>query len=309
MQAAGGTEGDLMAHDLDSLYSLVQSGQFLAAYREVERLAMDPDLDPVLRAKVFIVGVRSAAALREVYAAAKLAEKAVEAAELGTDWEDIGNARLHSGIIYREIGDTVQALRFFHIFFDHLDRYPTLQSKKGHAYYNLALTHQQRREYPEALESYRLAAEHFEIEGLHSAMLSSLQNSAWVLLLQSQPTEAEPLLARAAFLTAQLEIAEYQASQLMVEALYALRRGDPDRAMALCEEVFQNGREGVGANHLAAAAWIMSEVSLGGGRLHEAGIFADLAVRHALQAKEPQLMNLASDVKQRVTLRKNGLRT
>ncbi|HYG57644.1 MAG TPA: hypothetical protein VD902_06215, partial [Symbiobacteriaceae bacterium] len=140
---------------VDRLHSLVATGQFLAAYREAERLAMDPDLDPALKAKVLLLGVRAAAGLREIFAGVKMAEKAVEAAELGTDWEDIGNARLYSALIYREVGDTAQALRFFQLFFQHLDRYPTLQSKTGHAYYNKALTHQQRREYPDALQAYR----------------------------------------------------------------------------------------------------------------------------------------------------------
>lgn len=293
---------------LEYVNRLVKTGQFLAAYREVERLTVDPDLDPSLRAKVYIMGVRAAAALREIYTAVKFAEKAVEAAELGTDWDDIGGARLHSALIYREVGDTAQAMRFFALFFEHLDRYPSLVAKKGHAYYNRGLTQQQRREFPEALASYRLAAEYFASDGFETGMLACLQNSAWVLLLQDRPGEAEPVLVKASLLSARLQNAEYQATQLMVEAFHALRVYDPERATALCEEVFQNGRQGVGPNHLAVASWIMSELSLGAERLDEASIFAGLALQYALQAKEPQLMNLASDVKQRVSLRKNGLR-
>ncbi len=53
---------------VDRLQSLVTTGQYLAAYREVERLAMDPNLDASLKAQVFIAGVRAAAGLRDVAA-------------------------------------------------------------------------------------------------------------------------------------------------------------------------------------------------------------------------------------------------
>lgn len=292
---------------IDRLRSLVATGQFLAAYREVERLAMDPGLAPSLRAQVYLVGVRAAAGLREIYSAVKLAEKAVEAAELGSNWEDIGNARLYSAQIYRELGDTAQALRFFRLFFQYLDRYPSLQSKTAQAYYNLGLTHQQRREYAEALEAYKLAAEDFEKLSQPAYLLASLQNSAWVMLLQARPSEAEPFLAQAEALCAQLEHPEYQVSQLVLEALYARQTNTPDRAMALCEEIFQPGRL-AGENHLAAAAWVMADLTLEADRMHEASIFADLALNHALKAKDPHLMNLASEVKQRVRFKQNEFR-
>jgi len=294
---------------VDRLHSLVATGQFLAAYREVERLAMDPELDPTQRAKVFLFGVRAAAGLREIYAGVKMAEKAVEAAELGTNWEDIGNARLYSALIYREVGDTAQALRFFELFFLHLDRYPSLQSRTGHAYYNKALTHQQRREYTEALLAYRLAMEDFATLPNQAGVLASLQNSAWVLLLQGNAEEAEPLIMQAELLAVGLELHEYQVTQLVVEALLHRKMGRFDRAMELCEEVFQAGRQGATDRHRAEAAWIMAEITLAASRIHEAGIFADWAVTHALEVKDPHLMNLASEVRHRVRLKKSELRT
>lgn len=293
---------------VDRLHSLVATGQFLAAYREVERLTIDPELDPAFRAKVYILGVRAAAGLRDIYTGVKMAEKAVEAAELGDNWEDIGNARLHSALIYREVGDTAQALRFFQLFFTHLDRYPQLQSKTAHAYYNQALTHQQRREYPEALEAYRLAAEDFARLSNRAGLLASLQNSAWVMLLQGRPQEAEPFTSQAEALSAELEIPEYQVTQLVLSALLERQYGRPDRTMALCEEIFQTGRTGATDRHRAEAAWIMADLTLEALRVYEAGIFADLAVTHALEAKDPHLMNLASEVKQRVRLKKSELR-
>jgi tetratricopeptide (TPR) repeat protein len=294
---------------VDRLHSLVATGQFLAAYREVERLVMDPELHPALRARVYILGVRAAAGLREVYSAAKMAEKAVEAAELGDNWEEIGMARLYSALIYREVGDTARALRFFQLFFQHLDRYPSLQARSAHAYYNLALTYQQRREYAEALQAYQLAAEDFDRLADKSGVLASLQNSAWVMLLQERPGEADPLIRQAESLCAALELPEYQVTQLVVEALHQRQLDNPDRAMALCDEVFQSGRQGVMTRHLAEASWIMADLTMDAGRLHEAGIFADLAVSHALEAKDPHLMNLASDVRRRVRVKQTELRS
>ena len=294
---------------VDRLQSLVATGQYLAAYREVERLAMDPNLDASLKARVFIAGVRAAAGLCDVYAAVKMAERAVECAELGSNWEDIGNARLHSALIYREVGDTAQALRFFALFFQYLDRYPTLQAKTAYAYYNRALTHQQRREYAEALQSYKLSIEDFDRLGDRTRVLACLQNSAWVCLLQGRPAEAEPFLVEARTLGAQIEVPEYQVTQLVVEALFARQTGNPDRAVALCEEIFQEGRTGVQDRHRAEAAWILADLTLGAERLHEAGVFANWALTHALQAKDPHLMNLASDVRQRVLLKQNELRS
>lgn len=292
---------------VDRLHSLVATGQFLAAYREVERLTMDPELDPAQKARVYILGVRAAAGLREIYAGVKMAERAIEAAELGCNWEDIGNARLHSALIFREVGDTAQALRFFQLFFQHLDHYPSLQSKTAHAYYNQGLTHQQRREYEEALNAYHLAAEDFDRLGNKAGILASLQNCAWVMLLQGRPQEAEPLIAQAESLAAALELPEYQVTQLIVAALFERQMNHPERTMALCEEVFQTGRQGATDRHRAEAAWIMADLTLEARRIHEAGIFADWAVTHALEARDPHLMNLASDVRQRVRAKKSEL--
>jgi len=293
---------------VDRLHTLVATGQFLAAYREVERLVLDPDLDPSLRVKALIVGVRAAAGLREIYSGAKMADKAIEAAELGSDWEDIGNARLYSALIYRELGDSAQALRFFHLFFQHLDRYPRLQSKTGLAYYNMGLTQQQRREFSEALTSYQLASEDFERFGNLAGVLACQQNSAWVMLLQNRSDDAEAFLDEAAALSSQIEVLEYQATQLVLQAVYAKQTGQPDLSMSLCEEIFQPGRPGITERHLATASWIMAGITLEADRLQEASIFAELAVSHALQAKEPQLMNLASEVRKRVLDKKSKLR-
>jgi tetratricopeptide (TPR) repeat protein len=294
---------------VDRLHSLVATGQFLAAYREVERLAIDPELDPPLKAKVFTLGVRAAAGLGEIYAAVKLAEKAVEAAELGCDWDDIGNARLYSALIYAEVGDTAQALRFFEYFLQHLDRYPALQKQTAHAYFALALTRQQRREYPEAVETYRLAMEEFQANGDQRSVLTCLQNMAWVLLLQGRHQEAFGVVQQGARLSASLAQADLQVAQLVVEAFYHRATGNPNQAMALCEEVFQTGRQGVTPAILAQAAWVLADIMLEAERLHEASIFADWAVSKALEAKDPHLMNRASEVKQRVRLRKSQLST
>ncbi len=285
---------------VDLLHTLVATGQFLTAYREAERLAMNPELDPSLKAKVFILGSRAAFGLRELYAAAKMAEKAVEAAELDGDWEDVGSARLHSAIIYSELGDAAQALRFFHLFFQHLDRYPSLKEKAPWAYYNLGLTHQRRREYMEALHAYQQAAEGFQDLNQQVMILASLQNRIWVLLLQGKPEQAAPILAEARALSAQLEHAEYQVTQLIIEALHASLTGSPEQAVALCEEVFQPNRRGANDRHRAEAAWIMARVTLEANRLREATLFTNLAVNYALQAKDPHLMNLASDVRRRL---------
>lgn len=293
---------------VDRLLSLVGTGQFLAAYREAERLALDPTLPTEFKAKVFIAGVRAAAGLREIYAAAKMAEKAIEHAELGSDWEDVGNARLHGALIFREIGDTAQALRFLGLFLQHLDRYPSLEPRTAHAYYNKALTHQQRREYREALDAYQLATEQFSRLGNQSAVVASLHNSAWVCLLQGEAGDAWEFMCQAAPLCADLELAEYQVAHLIIEAFHARITGAPNRATELCEEVFQAGRQGVTDRHLSSASWIMAEVTLEAGRLHEAGIFGDLALKHALQIKEPHLMNLAGEIRQRVLLKKSELR-
>ncbi|HYG59956.1 MAG TPA: hypothetical protein VD902_17970, partial [Symbiobacteriaceae bacterium] len=120
---------------------------------------------------------------------------------------------------------------------------------------------------------------------------------------------AEPLVLQAEGLSASLEIPEYQVTQLVVEALLSRQSGRTDRAMALCEEVFQAGRQGATDRHRAEAAWIMADLTLAASRLQEASIFADWAVTHALEVKDPHLMNLASEVRQRVRLRKSELRS
>jgi tetratricopeptide (TPR) repeat protein len=290
---------------VERLQSLVTTGQFLAAYREAERLALDPGLDPALRAKVYIVGVKAALGLREVYAAAKMAEKAIEAAEMGADWEDIGNARLYAALSYGQLGDTVLALRFFGLFFEYLDRYSELQSKTAFAYYNLALVHEHRREYAEALRYYQLAAEDFAKLEHHPGRLACLDNMAWVLLRQDRAGEAELLLSQAESLLPEVgEAHEYLVSHMIIQAYHHLQTGSSKRTMELCEEVFQPGRQGVTDRHLALGCWLMAHVAMDSPHLEQATLFSQLAVKHALDAKEPSLMNLASEIRQRVEAKK-----
>jgi tetratricopeptide (TPR) repeat protein len=289
------------------LHLLLATGQFLAAYREAERLALDPSLDPLVRAKVCIIGVRAALGLRELYAGAKMAEKAIEAAELGSDWEDIGNARLCAATLYGELGDTALALRFFQLFFDYLDRYPALQSKTALAYYNRARIRTNRKEYDEALADLKFAAEDFARLGYKIGVLASLDNSAWALLRTGRVDEAGPLLAQAESLLPGVESAEHQVGHMVIQAFFFHKSGMPERATALCEEVFQPGREGVDNSHLAHACWIMAHVALDLHQLEQASLFSQLAAKHALEAKDPSLMNLASEVRQRVAIKRSEL--
>lgn len=273
----------------------MRRGEYRTALRQIHALDQDDAFPPERRAALYLLAVRAEANLRHVHAAAKWADRAVEAAELWGSWEDVGAARRHAGAIYRDLGDTARALQWLHLFLAHRDRYPGQQGAAGIVYYNLGLVHRMRREVPEALAAYDQAIQHLQTEP--AALLAAHHNKAWLLLLEDRPADAAAHIAAAGDLVPEGSPPD-QAMHLCLRALWLQRLGKVATSVALCEEVL--GRQDLPPLPMGQAAWIAAANALQVSSFDQARAFVDAGLGYALEAREPTLLNALNDVKRRL---------
>lgn len=281
--------------NLEAIREQLRRGEYRAALRRIEALNLDPEFPAGRRAELYTLAVHAEFCLRQVHAAAKWADRAVEAAELWGSWEDVGRARLMAGIAYLELGDSARALQWLELFLAHLDRYPSLQSQVAVAYYNLGVVRRMRKEYAAALDAYDQVFQ--SAQASPDICFRSHHNKAWLLLLLDRPDEAVPHIQAAGDLLP-AEGGLFQAMHLCLRALYLQRTGRTAESVALCEEVL--GRTDLPPSPLAAAAWVAAENALRTGMWAQAQAFLDAALHYALEAREPAVMNLVADARRRL---------
>ncbi len=281
--------------ELERVRDLVRRGEFRAALRLIDMLDQDQAFAMEQRSTLYVQAVRAEAGLRHVHAAAKWSDKALEAAERWGTWDDVGVARLHAGLIYRELGDTVRALQWLQLFLTHLDRYPSHAESAGIAYYNLGLVHRMRRETQAALAAYDQAIQH--LHNQPRALLCTHHNKAWLLLLEDRLAEAAPHIQAASDLIPEDNPTD-QVMNLCLRALRLQRQGNVAASISLCEEILT--RQDLPPLATGQAAWIAAENALRVNAWEQAREFAEVAIQHALDAKEPTLMNAVHDVRRRL---------
>jgi tetratricopeptide (TPR) repeat protein len=239
--------------------------------------------------------------LRELFAAAKLAERALAIASEACHAEETGRAQYDLGEYYLLIGDYHLALERLTSFLSTMAEAPGLRSLEGRAQHNLGLVYRARRDWPRAITAHQAAARLHAESGAERSALESIRGIAWCYLQQQQPAAALPYIEEVQSRLATLpEEHQLRASLLTDLALYHRQVGNSALSVEYCHEVLVPGRPGVD-EHLRATAYVIAgENALDQGRPTEADLFANLALEEALKAQHPFLMNRANDLRRRL---------
>lgn len=285
---------------LEKLRQHLERGEYVQARREAERLIHVGDLSGSTLVQAYRGAALANFYLQDVFAAAKLGEKAVELAGSLGDWELIGKTRSDLGTIYSKLGDSHLAREYLLSFLVDLDRYPDLRRSEAAVHHNLGLVYRQRKEYENSLTSHHMAATLFERQGDHRLKVDAIRGVIWCLLTMGDPVAAWPYIEQVSAYVRDHQDEMLSASLLTDLAQYYRLIGDIKTSMDFCEEALVPGRPGVDDHILATASVIAGENALDVGQRREAGMFAGFALDYALKAKHPLLMNRASSLRRRI---------
>lgn len=289
---------------LERMEQLLATGQHLQAKREAMRLLLTGELSIPNRSKAERIACVASLYLREYYAAAKHAERALSLAERAANPELLALAHYDLGISYVHVGDAFMAEEHLCTFLSFAGAIAAGAERYiATAHLHRAQAFRQRRKYQEALQSLHIAEPLFRQIDRHDLAIQCHLDLAWCHLLRQDPSAADPhLYAVQAYIERQAN-AQLAADLLCKRALWHRLQGDLAAASALCQDLFTPGRPGVTDHQLAEAAWIMGENLLDAGRLHEAQIFADMALEHAVRDASPSGMTHACDLRRRLAQR------
>jgi tetratricopeptide (TPR) repeat protein len=283
------------------LKRLLERGEYVRAKREAEWLIHSGELIGPDLARAYRAGAVAHYMLKELFAAAKMAERALACAMEARHAEETGRALYDLGEYYLRIGDYHLALERLNSFLTTMAQAPSLRSLEAKAQHNLGLIYRARRDWPKAIEAHREAARLHAAAGAERSALESIRGIAWCYLQQEQPGAALPYIEEVQMRLAQLpEEHQLSASLLTDLALYHRQVGNTALSVEYCHEVLVPGRPGVD-EHLKATAYVIAgENAMDQGRPTEADLFANLALEEALRAQHPFLMNRANDLRRRL---------
>lgn len=283
------------------LKRLLERGEYVRAKREAEWLIHSGELIGPDLARAYRGGAIAHYMLGELFAAAKLAERALAIATEAAHDEERGKALYDLGEYYLLIGDYHLALERLSAFLELLAVIPPLAPLEAKAQHNLGLIHRARREWAQAITAHLEAARRHTADGSERWALESIRGVAWCYLQQEQPASALPYIEEVQRRVAGLpEEHQLIASLLTDLALYHRQVGNATLSVEYCHEVLVPGRPGVDV-HLRATAYVIAgENALDQGRTTDADLFANLAMEEALKAQHPFLMNRANDLRRRL---------
>jgi tetratricopeptide (TPR) repeat protein len=233
----------------------------------------------------------------------KAMEMAIPLALASRDWDCLGKARAELGTAWVFAGDYSNAVDCFLAYLLDYRHYQTAARYLGTVHYNLALAYRRRKDNLRAVEHYKEALEWFSERG-HTLMSGKThQNLAWLYCLEQnlEAAEAEIQLAQT---FAEALGAEFKTEQLICRAFLHMLRKEILEAVKLTQEVLQDGRPGTTETQRAHAYWLCGRVALAIYDLDTAQAMAELATRHALLARDPSAMSLASSLKAEVARRR-----
>jgi len=285
---------------LERLRQHLARGEYVQARREAERLIHVGDLSGENLVQAYRGAALAHYYVQDVFAAAKLGEKALERATAIGAWELIGRARYDLGEFYLTLGDTHLAREHLLQFLNDLPRYPQAQSLTAKAHHNLALIFRQRREYDKAVTYHEIAAGLHQQKNRNREAMEAIRGIIWCHLAAGHPAAAWPYIEQLSVYLQSHSDDGLSASLLTDLAYYHRLSGDIRTSMDFCEEALVPGRPGVDDHILATACVIAGENALDVRQHKEAGMFANLALDFALKAKHPFLMNRASALRRQI---------
>jgi tetratricopeptide (TPR) repeat protein len=285
---------------ISQLKELAAQGRYLQVDRDAQRLIASGDLNEMALAEAYLYGAIAKFRLQEFWGSLKLAERAmnIPAASQGT----VGMSALIAALNEIEIGDYALAISHLEMAMERVDSAGDLRRQEGVIHHNLALAYRAKRDWDKANMHYEFAAHVFSQKDEMALALECYRGAAWCYLTQGDAPRAEGLIAKIeAYVDSHPNVDPRWYTILLVDRAYAkLCRGEPDEAIALCEEVCAPGRVGVEDFLRTEASWIAGEAALVLGQLDQAALFADYTIEWALKVQWPAMMNRGNDLRRRV---------
>lgn len=289
-------------NQLSVLLGYWETKQWDKAWQEFERLSEEGPPS----ARLLLIGSYAALGRDDHFRARHLAEKALSQWGPSDPARLLGQIRYHLGVVVRQIGDTHIALEQFELFLSELSsKYPELSMAEGPAYFYLALTRRERKDYEGAVDAYRKGIHCFRRDELTTALCTAHQNLAWTLTMMGRTQEAQDSLSEASPL---VRTNEHEIHQALGEAYLAASLGHHSQAKEICESIFHRANRGepVSVLEKGQAAWIAGLVALDQENTEGAAALADVALSMATEAKDSVLMNDASGLKRSIYIRRQA---
>lgn len=285
---------------LAHITQLLTTGAYVQAKREAERLIKEGNLAVADEARTWLLACRAGLYLHDPFDAARSGERALELAAAAGNAAEIAEIHYYLGSAYADIGDVGLAEHHLQAFLAVLPAQQPLAEHGARAYSRLGGVYRQRREWDRAANALARAAMCFTLDGDAGAAARCTVSEAWCQMMGGNPERAGTCLGAVEAYLARARDDILAVELLCHRALLARLLGQVGTSTALCEEVFQPGRGGVKPDHLCIATWVAGENALDLGCVGEARTFVDLALRHAVTANRPDLMNLAGGLRRRL---------
>jgi tetratricopeptide (TPR) repeat protein len=229
------------------------------------------------------------------------------ALEEGLQQHGDGEARVQvmlqmaAGNVYRELGDYHMATAMLREVLAASDLIPEMEAK---AWYNLALTLDNRREYDESIFASDMAIAMFRNLRYPTLECMSLQNKAWTLNRLGRMDEAFEVLNLAEPLCGKPDTSTYW-HQRIGRARSDLAEGGNVEALELATDIIKQGR--AEWDVMSYAAWVAGHVFIRQGQLDGADKMSAAATAWAVEAKDSRCMAEASELRRaRWTARKGA---
>lgn len=285
---------------LSRLRHLLEQQQYREARLEGERLIHQGSLSAESLARAYKGTAIASFYQQDIFAAIKLGEYALAAAERSDNRELINICRYDLGAYYFFLGDYPQAHDLLLTCLQDMQYTPALVELEARAHHNLALIFRYRRQYDDALGSHHLAVDLLRRCGDWQLLMEGLRGIVYCHIARNEPEEALTYIQNLEQLLEQHPVDRVAASLLTDWAYYYQKIGDLKRSMDYCTAALSPGSPGVDDHVRATAAVIAGENALILERYEEARVFANLAEHYALLARQVALMNRATELRRRL---------
>lgn len=265
-------------------------------------VALDQRRLPAERASAFARAATASVELREFYGASRQAEAGLWLALAANDAPVIADLHFLLGQVSIWIGDMAKAednlLAFLAITEDIV---ADMDPRLGMARYNLGLVFGQYKRFVDARDCFVAAIPPLLAASLPANAARAHLDAARAEMYLDDLLAAEEHIALAIQILNAHHDAVVETHLLCYQAQLQHLAGDVEESDNSCRAVFQPDRHGVTDQHRGEAAWIMGENALASGRVSEAQLFAELAIKYATQFMYPWLINQAINLRNRVT--------
>lgn len=278
---------------------LIRQRMFQQAKAELEPLLRAADHPPAERAAAFRLAAAVHCRLGDPYAARNCAETALHLAGQVARADLVAEAHFALGITLTELGDAPAALDHLHAFMDRRQDSPQGARWEPKALLAIARNLDRRRQYADAIATYRQAADLFAERGPEWQLPRCWRHLIDCLLMLDRPAAALPYIRQLAEYTGRHPEDHCTANALLVDrAHYHRTLGDCSTSMRYCQELFR--RTTLQAEHRTEGAWLAGLNLADLGDLDGARRCAGQALEYGMQARWPLAVNRANALRRRI---------